>query len=149
MPPVPYVGGVGILVTLIAAVLVTSWPPESLDLVIGMVVAFVLEIIEERVPKHGCCWLSGVVAAAAVAVIGGQHLITSTGQLLRPFETPLSIFAIPVTMAVVGLIAISFHALDRADGLCDGQTLISALGMVVVAVIVGVTGSKPGPCLAS
>lgn len=145
MPPVPYVGGVGVLVGLIAAALVTSWPPEALGLAIGMVVVFVLGTIEDRLPMRRRFWLSGMAAAAAVAVIGGQHLITSTGQLLGPFEIPLNIFAIPFTMAVVGIIAISFRALDRADGLCDGQALITALGMVVVAVLLSTTGSEAWP----
>jgi len=145
MPPVPYVGGIALVIGLLASALIIRWPPETLGLAVGMVMAFALGVIEDRKSMRKRFWFAGMIAAAAAAVIGGQHLITSTGPVFGFFEIPFSILSLPVTVAFVGVIAVGFRLLDRADGLCDGQALISTLALVVVAAILSFQGSLAWP----
>lgn len=145
MQPVPYVGGLAVLLGLLCAALFSSWPGNTLGLGLGMLMVFILGFVGDNAPMRERFWYAGMFAAAAAAVIGGQHMITSTGPLFGPFEIPLSIFSLPVTVAIVGVIALGFRTIDRADGLCDGQALISTLALSTVAILIGVQGASAWP----
>ncbi|MFK7967490.1 MAG: MraY family glycosyltransferase [Burkholderiaceae bacterium] len=145
MPPVPYMGGTAVLLGLVAAGTIANWPSEAWGLIVGILVVFGLGVVEDRMPVRRRFWIAGMAAGAAAAVIGGQHFITSTGQLFGPFAIPLSILAIPFSVAVVGVIAMGFRTIDRADGLCDGQALISTVALLIVALILSAGGAQGWP----
>ncbi len=145
MPPVPFVGGIAVLLGLIAAALFSAWPVETIGLAIGMVIVFLFGVAEDRAPIRRRFWFLGMAGAAAAAVIGGQQMITTTGPVFGPFEIPLWIFSVPATVAIVGVIALGFRTIDRADGLCDGQALISTIALTVVAAILAGQGSAAWP----
>lgn len=145
-PTVSYVGGIAVVLGLIAAAVYSTWvSPEAYGLAAGIGLVLASSLIEKIAPNHKTVGYFSLIMAATITVIGGQHMINLTGGSVESFDVSIQTFALPLTIAIVSLIVLAFRILDRADGLCDGQALVSTLAMISAAVILKTTSDTTWP----
>lgn len=130
--PIARVGGVGIVLGTIAAILL--WIPHDplvLGTVIGSMVIFSFGLWDDRADLHYSLKFGGQIAAALVVItIGGVqfHSLPLLPELVLPawLGLPLSVvFIIAVTNAI--------NLSDGLDGLAGGLSLLSLLAMAYLA----------------
>ncbi len=129
---VPLAGGLIALVGMFAANLVSPWPATAWGITLGMFIVIVFGLMADLVSLPRWHRVAVLACASLATVIGSQALISSTGPLLGPLELSMRWVAIPLSAMFVMLIALAFRRVDRADGLCDGLAMTTAIGVLVI-----------------
>ncbi len=144
--PIPYLGGVGIYLGWIAAVVGMAWLNAALsDRLLAVAIAGTLLMLTGMVDdvRH----LRPRTRLALQALAGGILLFGGVGQRIaltfaEPFldNPPETLAAHPATLALSGMITVAIllsatnatNLIDGLDGLCAGVTGIAAIGCAVL-----------------
>ncbi len=130
--PIARVGGVGIVLGTIAAILL--WIPHDslvLGMVIGSVVIFVFGLWDDRADLHYSLKFGGQIAAAVVVMVVGGVQFHSLPFLA---ETALPAWiAMPLSLLFIIAVTNAINLSDGLDGLAGGLSLLSLLAMAYLA----------------
>jgi len=151
---VPIAGGIGIVLTLVAAGIWTSVAPGSLGiepaaiagltepgllgLMGGALLIFAVAFTDDRTPIRAR-WRFVVQGAAVLAAIGGGTYITTLGELFWAAEIALPIW-FGVSFTVFGMVGVinALNMSDGADGLAGGLAFVATGWFAVVVALVAV-----------
>lgn len=131
---VPTLGGVGILVGLMAGLIfirvVTNFPSGTLHslrgILLGGVIIFVMGLLDDLNKPHGLpVWAKLTLQALATGCL------IYYGITIRIFTSVW--IAYPLTFLWVVGLTNAFNLLDILDGLCTTQALVATLGLTLIA----------------
>lgn len=142
--PIPRLGGLAIFMGFLLSVLVFS---KGLDrsmqaILLGAIIIVILGVFDDKYALGAKLKLVFQLIAAAVVVFYGDLRID---KLTNPFGTSLysswdlGVFAYPITIIWIVAITNAVNFIDGLDGLACGVSCISALNMLVIAMLVSET----------
>lgn len=146
--PVAYLGGIGILVGLLAGIIsglyCASGEPQFiqifkmlLGIMAGATIACLVGVVDDILDIKPWQKLAGQLAAALTLIVCGilpsLHYFTDPLSLDMPRNIEV-ILAIPVVVIFVLGATNSLNLLDGLDGLCGGVTAIISLGMLILSI---------------
>ena len=142
--PIPRLGGLAIFMGFLLSVLVFS---KGLDrsmqaVLLGAIIIVILGVFDDKYALGAKLKLVFQLIAAAVVVFYGDLRID---KLTNPFGTSLysswdlGVFAYPITIIWIVAITNAVNFIDGLDGLACGVSCISALNMLVIAMLVSET----------
>lgn len=126
--PVPYLGGVAVYLAFFAPFVIFGFPPYMLFFIVGSTLLLVLGLIDDIYNISPAQKFLGQIVAVLFFLYGGFVLNTN-------------FFSPTVDMILSGFFMLSvinaYNLVDVMDGLATSLTLISAVGLFVVAVSLG------------
>lgn len=129
--PVPYSGGIAILVASIINYQMLPWPNASLGLILSILLIFVVGFLDDRFPVRARYRFLAQMIAAFVAVVGTGVALTNLGTTFSADAINLGVLAIPFTVICIVGVTNAFNMSDGADGLCGGYSLISLSSLLL------------------
>ena len=167
--PIPRLGGTAVFLGLVVACIVQilgtwylGWPPVLVPhprlhisypiLALSFTVIFATGAIDDVFQLKPKQKLAGQVLAALIACIGGLRI----GVIVNPFapgEIMLGWLAYPITVIYLVAFTNIINLIDGLDGLACGVSTISAISMLVIALLVSesdvalVMAALVGACL--
>lgn len=154
--PVPRLGGLAIFLGFIVSMLLfANINHEIQGILLGAVIIVVLGVVDDMTPLRAYFKFFVQIAAALVAVFHGVVIETLSNPNVfsqSPYWN-LGWLAIPVTVLWIVGITNAVNLIDGLDGLACGVSTISALTMLVIALLVSESGvavimaSLVGACL--
>ena len=142
--PIPRMGGLAIFMGFLLSVLVFNGKMDrSLQsILLGAIIIVILGVFDDKYALGAKPKLAvQLVAAAVVVFYGNLHI----GKLTNPFGTSLysswdlGVFSYPITIIWIVAITNAVNFIDGLDGLACGVSCISALNMLVIAMLVSDT----------
>ncbi len=140
--PTPFVGGVGIFLALLIALitLVATQPEETtkwLSLGLGASVMFATGFVDDLKNLNYKVRLIIQTIVALIMILGGDVVLSNLGGLVPNLMLELGLLALPfTTFATIGVIN-ALNMIDGIDGLAGTLSFISLLLISAVAFIVG------------
>lgn len=140
--PTPFVGGVGIfLALLIALIMLANTQPEEttkwLSLGLGASIMFATGFVDDLKHLNYKVRLIIQTIVALIMILGGGVVLSNLGSLVPNLMLELGLLAIPFTIfATIGGIN-ALNMIDGVDGLAGTLSFISLLLISAVAFIVG------------
>ncbi len=131
---VPRLGGLSILVSFLVFSLVFDLPDLGhlfFGLAGGILVAFV-GVLDDRFSLSPAIKLLAQSAGAAVSMLGG-NLVRSVGGL------SVGVLAVPLTLLWILTLVNAHNFIDGLDGLCAGISTAEAIGLGLIAFMLGDT----------
>ena len=154
--PVPRLGGLAIFMGFMVSILLfASIDHEMQGILLGAVIIVVLGVVDDMTPLRAYFKFFVQIVAALVAVFHGVVIETLSNPNIfsqSPYWN-LGWIAIPVTVLWIVGITNAVNLIDGLDGLACGVSTISALTMLVIALLVSESGvavimaSLVGACL--
>ena len=154
--PVPRLGGLAIFLGFIVSMLLfTKIDGEMQGILLGAVIIVVLGVVDDMTPLRAYFKFFVQIVAALVAVFHGVVIETLSNPNIfsqNPYWN-LSWLAIPITVLWIVGITNAVNLIDGLDGLACGVSTISALTMLVIALLVSegdvaiIMASLVGACL--
>ena len=154
--PVPRLGGLAIFLGFIVSMLLfAKIDGEMQGILLGAVIIVVLGVVDDMTPLRAYFKFFVQIVAALVAVFHGVVIETLSNPNIfsqNPYWN-LSWLAIPVTVLWIVGITNAVNLIDGLDGLACGVSTISALTMLVIALLVSegdvaiIMASLVGACL--
>ncbi|MDO4812648.1 MAG: MraY family glycosyltransferase [Eubacteriales bacterium] len=154
--PVPRLGGLAIFMGFMVSILLfASIDHEMQGILLGAVIIVVLGVVDDMTPLRAYFKFIVQIVAALVAVFHGVVIETLSNPNIfsqSPYWN-LGWIAIPVTVLWIVGITNAVNLIDGLDGLACGVSTISALTMLVIALLVSESGvavimaSLVGACL--
>lgn len=154
--PVPRLGGLAIFMGFMVSILLfASIDHEMQGILLGAVIIVVLGVVDDMTPLRAYFKFFVQIVAALVAVFHGVVIETLSNPNIfsqSPYWN-LGWIAIPVTVFWIVGITNAVNLIDGLDGLACGVSTISALTMLVIALLVSESGvavimaSLVGACL--
>ena len=154
--PVPRLGGLAIFLGFIVSMLIFAHiSGEMQGILLGAVIIVVLGVVDDMTPLRAYFKFLVQIVAALVAVFHGVVIETLSNPNIfsRDPYWNLSWLAIPVTVLWIVGITNAVNLIDGLDGLACGVSTISALTMLVIALLVSegdvavIMASLVGACL--
>ena len=138
--PIPYFGGLAILVGFLVSALFFSrmmtggLPKEISVLLIGGILICLIGLLDDIVDIRPGFKLFAQVAVAALAVYlgGGIEYTTVFGFSIR-----LGIFSFPITVLWIVLIMNAVNLIDGLDGLASGVCAMESFALLVTSLVMG------------
>jgi len=138
--PVPVVGGIALVLTLLYAVFVFKRPAVPPAFLAGAAIVVVVSIWDDWKELHHVPRFAAQIVAVLVMIYGAGVELRSVGDLLGWRSIGLSVFSVPMTVfAVVGVIN-AVNMIDGMDGLAGSTSLVSFAWYGVAATLSGLTG---------
>jgi UDP-GlcNAc:undecaprenyl-phosphate GlcNAc-1-phosphate transferase len=140
--PTPFVGGVGIFLALLAAliILIDTQPEQTtkwLSLGLGAAIIFATGFVDDLKNLNYKVRLIIQTIVALIMILGGNVVLSNLGGLVPNLMLELGLLAIPFTIfATIGVIN-ALNMIDGVDGLSGTLSFISLLLISAVALIVG------------
>lgn len=154
--PVPRLGGLAIFLGFIVSMLLfAKIDGEMKGILLGAVIIVVLGVVDDMTPLRAYFKFFVQIVAALVAVFHGVVIETLSNPNIfsqNPYWN-LSWLAIPITVLWIVGITNAVNLIDGLDGLACGVSTISALTMLVIALLVSegdvaiIMASLVGACL--
>ena len=154
--PVPRLGGLAIFLGFIVSILLfANIDHEMQGILLGAVIIVVLGVVDDMTPLRAYFKFVVQIAAALVAVFHGVVIETLSNPNVfsqSPYWN-LGWLAVPITVLWIVGITNAVNLIDGLDGLACGVSTISALTMLVIALLVSEGGiavimaSLVGACL--
>lgn len=154
--PVPRLGGLAIFMGFMVSILLfASIDHEMQGILLGAVIIVVLGVVDDMTPLRAYFKFFVQIVAALVAVFHGVVIETLSNPNIfsqNPYWN-LSWLAIPITVLWIVGITNAVNLIDGLDGLACGVSTISALTMLVIALLVSegdvaiIMASLVGACL--
>lgn len=154
--PVPRLGGLAIFLGFIVSILLfAKISGEMKGILLGAVIIVVLGVVDDMTPLRAYFKFFVQIVAALVAVFHGVVIETLSNPNIfsqNPYWN-LSWLAIPITVLWIVGITNAVNLIDGLDGLACGVSTISALTMLVIALLVSegdvaiIMASLVGACL--
>ena len=154
--PVPRLGGLAIFLGFIVSILLFAGiSGEMQGILLGAVIIVVLGVVDDMTPLRAYFKFFVQIVAALVAVFHGVVIETLSNPNIfsqNPYWN-LSWLAIPITVLWIVGITNAVNLIDGLDGLACGVSTISALTMLVIALLVSegdvaiIMASLVGACL--
>lgn len=154
--PVPRLGGLAIFLGFIVSILLFAQIEREMQgILLGAVIIVVLGVVDDMSPLRAYFKFFVQIVAALVAVFHGVVIETlSNPNILsqNPYWN-LGWLAVPVTVLWIVGITNAVNLIDGLDGLACGVSTISALTMLVIALLVSegdvaiIMASLVGACL--
>lgn len=154
--PVPRLGGLAIFLGFIVSMLLFARiDGEMQGILLGAVIIVVLGVVDDMTPLRAYFKFFVQIVAALVAVFHGVVIETLSNPNIfsqNPYWN-LSWLAIPITVLWIVGITNAVNLIDGLDGLACGVSTISALTMLVIALLVSegdvaiIMASLVGACL--
>ena len=141
--PVPYVGGFGILAALLlyagfAAGMASADQALYLSsLAISGTLMFVVGLADDRWQLSSRTRLVIEAMAVLIMVFGAGVVLTDLGGLLPGMTIALGLLAVPFTIFCITGVTNALNMIDGVDGLSGGVSLVSFLGLAVMAAVGG------------
>lgn len=138
----PFVGGIGVLVALCAAIVVLSHMHPQLLLqwlILGFCATaiFIVGFVDDALQLGYRLRLIVQIVVASFMVMVGGSVLNDLGDLFFGQAIQLGLFAIPFTVfAVIGSIN-AFNMIDGVDGLSGMISLVSLLLIGIIAFVAG------------
>jgi UDP-GlcNAc:undecaprenyl-phosphate GlcNAc-1-phosphate transferase len=138
--PVPVVGGIALVITLLACALIFGRSAVPLPFFAAAVVLVIASVWDDWRELHHVPRFGAQVAAVLVMVYVAGVQLNSVGDLLGWRPIGLSLLAVPITVfAVVGLIN-AVNLIDGMDGLAGSVALVAFAWYGLAATMLGETG---------
>lgn len=154
--PVPRLGGLAIFLGFIVSMLLfAKIDGEMQGILLGAVIIVVLGVVDDMTPLRAYFKFFVQIVAALVAVFHGVVIETLSNPNIfsqNPYWN-LSWLAIPITVLWIVGITNAVNLIDGLDGLACGVSTISAMTMLVIALLVSegdvaiIMASLVGACL--
>ena len=154
--PVPRLGGLAIFLGFIVSILLfAKIDGEMQGILLGAVIIVVLGVVDDMTPLRAYFKFFVQIVAALVAVFHGVVIETLSNPNIfsqNPYWN-LSWLAIPITVLWIVGITNAVNLIDGLDGLACGVSTISAMTMLVIALLVSegdvaiIMASLVGACL--
>ena len=154
--PIPRLGGLAIFIGFIISVaLLADIDRQVRGILFGAVVIVITGVIDDIRPLHALIKFALQIVAALIAVFHGVDIeIFSNPNIFSAAQfVSLGYFSIPITVLWIVAITNSVNLIDGLDGLAVGVSTISAIVMLVIALMVGdmnvavITAALIGACL--
>jgi len=140
--PIPRLGGLAIFVGfLISVVLLAEIDRQIRGILLGALVIVIIGVIDDIRPQRAILKFAVQIVAALIAVFHGVAIdIFSNPNIFSEAQfVSLGYFSIPVTVLWIVAITNSVNLIDGLDGLAVGVSTISAIVMLVIALMVADT----------
>lgn len=138
--PVPVVGGIALVLTLLYAVFVFNRAVVPPAFLAAAAILVVVSVWDDWKELHHIPRFVAQVAAVLVMIYGAGVQLSSVGNLFGFRPIGLWVFAVPMTVfAVVGVIN-AVNMIDGMDGLAGSTSLVSLAWYGVAATLAGLTG---------
>ena len=136
--PIPLLGGVAMLLGIVAAVL----PNLDLDrryalILLGAALMCLLGALDDRFGIPPLPKLIGQIACAAIPVANGMTIDSVTIPFVQPSTVSFGILAYPLTIIFIVAVANVVNLADGMDGLAAGVCAISAITFAILALSLG------------
>lgn len=139
---VPVIGGVGVTIAAVAALLPFRNGHESEAwLVWGMVLLCVTGWLDDRRPIRAPIRFALHLVAVTLACAPSGVILKDLGDLLGTGPLLLGAMSLPVTVVAVAGVANSLNLIDGLDGLAGGVALIALAWFAVILTLIGM---QPG-----
>ncbi len=154
--PIPRIGGLAIFLGFMASVLLfAEIDTQMRGILFGVVIIMVLGLIDDITPLPALLKFAVQICAALIPVFSGVRIdvITNPNFLSSNPYFSLGNWAIPVTVVWIVAITNSVNFIDGLDGLAVGVSSISAVSMLIIAVmlfspnIAVVSAALAGACI--
>lgn len=134
---IPITGGTAIGLGLLASAAYSlAWPGAAAGLAVGMLLLFLVGLVDDRFPIRARYRFAAQLAAAAAAIGFGDTLVRHLGECVGPMTLHLSILAVPFTLVAMTGLVNAYNMSDGADGLCGGLAAVGVAGFLTAAFIV-------------
>ena len=137
--PVPRLGGLAIFLGFITSLLIFVPVEDQLrGILLGAVIIVVLGVVDDMTPLRASFKFCVQIAAALVAVYHGVviKVLSNPNVFSGDLYWSMGKLSIPVTVLWIVGITNSVNLIDGLDGLANGVSTISALTMLVIALMV-------------
>lgn len=136
--PIPLLGGVAMLLGIVAAVL----PNLDLDrryglILLGAALMCLLGALDDRYGIPPLPKLLGQIACAAIPVANGMTIDAVTIPFVEPSTVSFGLLAYPLTILFIVAVANVVNLADGMDGLAAGVCAISAITFAILALSLG------------
>ena len=138
--PVPYFGGLSILVGFLFSALLFSFyltkyiPSEIYVMLIGAMSICLVGLLDDMCDIRPLLKLAAQIAVAVFTVYFGGEIEYTT---LFGFSLNLGVFAFPVTVLWIVLIINAVNLIDGLDGLASGVCAMESFALLVTSLIMG------------
>jgi UDP-GlcNAc:undecaprenyl-phosphate GlcNAc-1-phosphate transferase len=136
--PIPLLGGVAMLVAIVAAVVPNIDVDERYRMILlGAALICALGVVDDRVGIPPLPKLLGQIACAAIPVASGMTVDSVTIPFVEPSTVPFGVLAYPLTIVFIVAVANVVNLADGMDGLAAGVCAISAITLAILALSLG------------
>lgn len=138
--PVPYFGGLSILIGFLTAVCFFSFfltkylPSEIYVMLIGAMSICFVGLLDDIYDMHPLLKFSAQIAVAVFTVYFGGKIEYTT---LLGFSFGMGVFSFPVTVLWIVLIINAVNLIDGLDGLASGVCAMESFALLVTSLIMG------------
>ena len=135
--PVPVVGGIALVITLLCAVFCVDRTPVPPAFLAAASILVIVSVWDDWKELHHVPRFLAQIAAVLVMIYGAGIELRSVGNLLGWRSIGLSVFVVPMTVfAVVGVIN-AVNMIDGMDGLAGSTSMVSLAWYGVAATLLG------------
>lgn len=139
--PVPVVGGIALVLTLLCAVFALDRTPVPPAFLAAAAILVVVSVWDDWKELHHVPRFVAQVAAVLVMIYGAGVELHSVGNLVGWRSIGLAGLSVPITIfAVVGVIN-AVNMIDGMDGLAGSTSLVSLMWFGVAATLSGLSGA--------
>ena len=136
--PIPLLGGVAMLLGVVAAVVPNLDVDERYRMILlGAVAICLLGAIDDRFGIPPLPKLLGQIACAAIPVASGMTIDSVTVPFIEPSTLSFGVLAYPLTILFIVAVANVVNLADGMDGLAAGVCAISAITFAILALSLG------------
>lgn len=128
--PTPFIGGIGLCLTLGTLILIGSywepaaWPGYTLGLILGVSLMLLVGVIDDRKPIRARYRFIAQIIAGLLVISLGDTIIRALGEVFVPYVLGLSFLAIPFTVIAITGLTNALNMSDGVDGLCGGYSTV-------------------------
>jgi UDP-GlcNAc:undecaprenyl-phosphate GlcNAc-1-phosphate transferase len=135
--PIPVVGGIALVLTLLCAVFFLDRTPVPPAFLAAAAILVVVSVWDDWKDLHHVPRFAAQIVAVLVMIYGAGVELRSVGNLVGWRSIGLSVFVVPMTVfAVVGVIN-AVNMIDGMDGLAGSTSLVSLAWFGVAATLAG------------
>lgn len=135
---IPVVGGLAMFIGFTLAIWALGQPlQDHYGLLAGMALLVVVGMLDDRYDVSARSRLLVQIAAVVLMISHGDVALYQLGNLLGHGDIQLHRWTVPFTIFVVVGIINAFNMADGTDGLAGGLSLISAVWLIIVALLSG------------
>lgn len=152
--PTPRMGGLAIFVGFVcSALLFAPLGSKNVSMLAGATIIVLLGVFDDIYDLPAMKKLVVQLAAAAVAVLGGNKIYFFSRLMSLGGHWDLGILSIPVTLLWIVLITNAVNLIDGLDGLAAGVSTISCVSLVIIALgysnpsVAIITSALAGGCI--
>ena len=152
--PTPRMGGLAIFVGFVcSALLFAPLGPKNISMLAGATMIVLLGVFDDIYDLPAMKKLVVQLAAAAVAVLGGNKIYFFSRLMSLGGHWDLGILSVPVTLFWIVLITNAVNLIDGLDGLAAGVSTISCVSLVIIALVYSnpgvaiITSALAGGCI--